>query len=414
MVKNVGSVVRWQVAKLALVQGMQAMSSAFFTCGVVFTGAASSDSLGLALVLMFKTLPTLVMAFLGGVLADRLPRKTLASGMLGGLAISYGVGTWVVQLSGLGWPVQAISLAAGIIGAVGSPALFALLPSIAPPEDIVRANGLIRTFRNAGSVVGPLLGAWLAQLISPSFLFLDGAVCLAVSMPLVLSLKLMPSCDDEANNNDDDASMISALRSIPSLFHTYIWLAVGVPFWALFLAVQSGATDVTMPLWVVQESGRGAWSLMASITSSGYICGSLIALKLERPRHMFSKSVLFGALAIMPIFVVGTLDIQVLWYVASFVAGLGLELSGVFWGSTMQTCVDKRHMGRVSSIDYAISFGLIPLAYGLYGFTGTIHAAVVLTVSFSIMIVLVIIVFPFCYLIDHRSNSSGIINSSDV
>lgn len=37
---------------------------------------------------------------------------------------------------------------------------------------------------------------------------------------------------------------------------------------------------------------------------------------------MFSKSVLFGALAIMPIFVVGTLDIQVLWYVASFVAGL--------------------------------------------------------------------------------------------
>ena len=79
MVKNVGSVVRWQVAKLALVQGMQAMSSAFFTCGVVFTGAASSDSLGLALVLMFKTLPTLVMAFLGGVLADRLPRKTLAS-----------------------------------------------------------------------------------------------------------------------------------------------------------------------------------------------------------------------------------------------------------------------------------------------------------------------------------------------
>lgn len=398
--KDAGNVVRWQVAKLALVQGLQALSSAFFTCGVVFLGADSSDGMGLALVLMFRTLPTLMVAFVGGFLADRFPRRMLAGTTLGIMAVAYGVAAWAARGTGLGWPLQAIGLCVGFVSAVGSPALFALLPSVAPKDAIVRANGLVRTLRNAGSIVGPLFGAWLAQLFAPSSLFLGSAVFLAIGTALTLSLKTTSGhAGGEASGKE---SMMVSVRSIPSMFRTYPWLAVGVPFWALFLAVQSGAADVTMPLWVVGSAGQGAWSVMASVTSTGYVCGSLIALRMRNPRHMLSTSVLAGTLAILQIAAVGVFPWVPVWYAASFLAGIGLELSGVFWGSMMQTQVDEAHMGRVSSIDYAVSFGLIPVAYALYGLMSAMAPTVILTVSSVVMIVLSLVAYPICVAVERR------------
>lgn len=47
-----------------------------------------------------------------------------------------------------------------------------------------------------------------------------------------------------------------------------------------------------------------------------------------------------------------------------------MELSGVFWGTFIQTSVDEEYLGRVSSLDYAASFGLVPVGYAIYGVLG--------------------------------------------
>jgi hypothetical protein len=52
---------------------------------------------------------------------------------------------------------------------------------------------------------------------------------------------------------------------------------------------------------------------------------------------------------------------------AAFVAGVGLELYGVFWDTTLQEHIPEEKLSRVSSYDVLGSFALIPVGVAVMG-----------------------------------------------
>ncbi|NMM94824.1 MFS transporter [Bifidobacterium sp. DSM 109957] len=382
-----------------------ALASSMFAVGLVFAGAEQSDGMGLAITLALRTLPTMILAFVGGVFADRWSRKHIAIVSLACVACTYVVDALLIGPYGLGWQVQALSLLAGFASALGAPALYALLPSIVDADDIVHGNGVVRTLRNAGSIIGPLLAAGIANWLSSAALFLCSGAVEAAAALCLLGLRMRDERVDEHDGSEE--SIGSSLLAIPQVFATYHWLAVGVVFWALFLGVQSGAADVLLPLYVVDGHGKAAWSLMTAVLSLGYITGSIVVLRYGMKRWLLTGSVLWSLLAAVQLVVVALWNNYVVWIIVTFLAGMGLEISGALWGSVLQSRVDQAHMGRVSSIDYALSFGCIPFAYALYGLLVRSSMPVVMAVSAIVMAVAGVCVVPLTLAEDRAVITTG-------
>jgi MFS family permease len=142
--------------------------------------------LDLGLVGLAEFVPLPLLALPAGQLADRLPRKLVfAASILLDAAVA-GL-LLVVSLAGAHqlWPFLALSSAAGVSQAIGSPAARSLTPAIVPAEILASALALRSMAFQAAVVAGPAIGGVVFS-VSPELvyggavgLFGLGLVCLA-------------------------------------------------------------------------------------------------------------------------------------------------------------------------------------------------------------------------------------------
>ena len=114
--------------------------------------------LQLGLVMAFLFGPSMVIAPLGGVLADRLDRRRtliIANGiaMVQALALFTLAFTGVVEI----WHVYALALVAGLVSAIEMPVRQAFVAELVPREDLVNAIALSSTSFNLSRVIGPAI-----------------------------------------------------------------------------------------------------------------------------------------------------------------------------------------------------------------------------------------------------------------
>src|SRR5918999_933549 len=120
--------------------------------------------LGLGMALLFR--PSMVVAPLGGVLADRVDkRRTLitvnAVAMLQASVLFALTVTGMVEL----WHVYALALVAGVVGAIEMPLRQAFVAELVPRDDLVNAIALSSTSFNLSRVIGPAIaGVTIATL----------------------------------------------------------------------------------------------------------------------------------------------------------------------------------------------------------------------------------------------------------
>lgn len=350
---------------LAGAQLCNALSSSAVMVGVALIGAHEQDPQGMSLVLAARALPTVLVAVLGGFAADRWSRSVLAGVCLALVGMTYVIGgLFLLPAGGLGLSFQIAMLVAGVAGAFGAPALYTLLPSVVDETNIVRGNAVVRTARNLGSVVGPPVVTVVAVNAGPEILIAMAGLPIFLASALALATRVYRPAEAQAGLVKDMGEAVAEAKG-------NLWLVLGIPFWAIYLTVQSGADDVIQPLQVIQAAGAPVWSIMVAVASAGYILGGVVAFKINFSKNLLALSVAFGSLAVLPLLAVSLGTPVWLWVLASFVAGFGLELSGVLWGSVLQTRVRGEVLGKVSSLDYALSFGFIPLGYTAFGYLGS-------------------------------------------
>ena len=167
--------------------GLLGVTLAFAVLG---TSDSASD---LGLVLAAKSVPMVAFLLVGGVLADRLPRRAV---LLGSDLVRAGVQTLLAVLLLTGqaeiWHLVALQAVYGLATAAFYPAWTALMPAVVSSANLQSANGWYAMTRAAGMVVGPIIAGILLVTVGPGWAIAIDAGTFAVSA-FFLALMRVPS-----------------------------------------------------------------------------------------------------------------------------------------------------------------------------------------------------------------------------
>jgi MFS family permease len=136
---------------------------------------------------------------------------------------------------------------------------------------------------------------------------------------------------------------------------------------ALINAYAIGAFLVLGPFVAQKElGGAAAWGFILAAEALGMILAGIIALRYrpERPLLVATLAVLTMAPLLTLLGVAAPL---LMILPAALLAGVGLELYGVFWDTTLQQHIPDEKLSRVSSYDVLGSFALIPVGVAVMG-----------------------------------------------
>jgi len=339
----------------------------------IFTVALALEALrvdhaptGLAYVLAARAVVGVALSMVGGVVVDRIPRRTamvsadIARGAAIGL-IALLVAAHAITLLDL--LLMAIVVGAG--DALGGPAFLALIPELVPMEQITQANALSSTSSElAVNLIGPAVGGLAVAAVGTAAAFgFDAASFLAAVACLSL---LHARARPEASGKSMLAEAAEGIRYILSRRWLFI-LLIGA---AIANLVGLGPYMVLVPVMVRHALHGTPLELGLVYASAGAagVVASLVVARLGSPHHLLetmwaaygSAGLLLAAVFIAP-------DVVV---VAVLVAGsAGLVVYGdVLYFTKLQTSVPRNLMGRVSSVSYVMVGTLTPLGMILGGF----------------------------------------------
>src|SRR5256885_8637179 len=229
--------------------GLHSVAITWLTYSTLGAGAPGLAALGIALVI-----PNLALGILWGTLVDRWDRRrvmvyaALARAAITGL-LALSVFAGVVSLP--------VVIAAGIGMILASqffgPAQGAVLPAYVASDQIVQANAMLSTSRQAASLLTPGIGALLFAAIGPTGLFLIDGASFLWSAFLVARLTPGPALPGPAPRRPLLQEAGDRLRFLadhpPSRLVTLV--AAGNQLFA------SGPFRTVIPLWVSVQLGGG-------------------------------------------------------------------------------------------------------------------------------------------------------------
>jgi len=327
----------------------------------------------LATVGIAMTIPTITCLLVGGAVSDRFDRRlvmltadTVRAIILGALAALTIAGALMF------WELLAIAVVYGAATAFFNPASDALVPQLLPADALAQANSLDQLIRPVAlRLAGPALGGLMVGAIGAGWTFGLDAASFAVSVAALLAMSPAPICAASSKRSPGTAREIRAgLRYVRS--HAWLWatLVTAAVAYLLFM----GPTEVLLPFIVKQRFADGARDLGLIFAAGGL--GSLAcALAIGQfglPRSGLTFMYLVWTVATLAVAGYGLA--RGLWgLMLASVLFNTLETAGtIAWATVKQRHVPAQLLGRVSSLDWLISIGLLPLSYAL---TGPVSAA---------------------------------------
>lgn len=147
--------------------------------------------------------------------------------------------------------------------------------------------------------------------------------------------------------------------------HTWVWATLASFCVALFCGL--APWYVLGPLVAREQYGHlGVYGLLEAAFGIGTVAGALVGLG-WRPRHPMRLGML--AMLLWP-----TADILyasgvtlVIVVPAIVVSGCGLSLFDIWWLTALAERIPPQKLSRVTSYDWMVSLGLLPLGYALAG-----------------------------------------------
>lgn len=324
---------------------------------------AGGTATTLGLILAARVLSGVLLAPIGGVWADRLPRKSvliLADGfraIMGSIVIFFDPGKMSL------WILAAIVIAMGASDAFGGPASQAIVPSILP-DHLLPAGNVARGIAAKGSTIaGPgIAGAIVVSLgthatyIATSFFFLLGAA-------LLFRIHEGPINHSSANQN----KFFEDLREGLKVVWYYKWIAAMILMATLQLMMVIGVENVLLPVITKRVFDTASvFATAAALFSTGAAISAIICIKSKVKNPGLVAVVVWGLFILAPL-VLAFPTSKAMIFLAYFVAGFSVGPWEAFWSTQVQREVPAEYQGRVFSIDQMGSWGLMPLGMALAG-----------------------------------------------
>ena len=339
------------------------IGNAFATVALAFavldlTGSKSD----LGFVLAARTLPQVLFLLVGGIWADRLPRHRVMvySNVVSGL--SQGA-IAVLLLAGQAevWHLMALAAVNGLSTAFFFPAATGIVPQTVPQSMLQPANAILRLGQNASWIGGAAFGGLVVAATSPGVGIAVDAASFLIAAALLAMIRLPATLRMEASN------FFVELKEGWREFSSRTWLWVIVLQFGFVNAMILGVEGVLGPAVAKEDlGGAAAWGLILTAQSVGLVLGGLLLLRV-RPRRLLLTATLAFLLTIpFPLGLAGPVPAAALILLAAL-AGIGLEVFGIMWDTTMQQEIPQEKLSRVYSYDALGSFVLIPLGVAIVG-----------------------------------------------
>ncbi|WP_280427750.1 MFS transporter [Nocardia brasiliensis] len=319
------------------------------------------------LILAVAAVPRVLLMLGGGVLADRFgPRKVLiGSDLTRCLVILGAAGVLAVATPGV-WLLALVALVFGVIDALFLPAVGALPPRITKPDQLARVQGLRGLASRAALIGGSPLGGLALATGGPSLAFTTAALLFAVSLPLLIAVRIAPLPDDGAVEQRSTAwaDLVEGVRYIrrdPVLAPLVVVLAVGelgftgpLNIGVTLLAAERGwgATGLG---WIIGGFGVGAAAASLVLAVGG---------RVPRAGLVQPVCLMLGAIAIGALAYAAALPVAA---GIGIIIGLTAGLSGALCAALIQTTAVPAYLGRVTAAASLVTLGLAPLVYPIVG-----------------------------------------------
>ncbi|MDG4827122.1 MFS transporter [Asanoa sp. WMMD1127] len=316
----------------------------------------------LGIVLACQLVPHLALLLVGGVVADRLPRRLVLIVANLGAGLTQGAIAFVL-IGGLYrlWLVAGLALVAGALEAFTSPALRGIVPSLVGSAELERANSLLSGTRAAVLIVGPTVAGLVVVAAGGGWAIAVDAVSFVAAAAFLSRLPRVAPAPAAAAS-----SLLRDLGAGWRAFFAIPWVWPVALAYSVINLVNVGPWQVLGPTLTQQRSGEAVWGVVLSVRAAGLLAMSVVMYRFV-PRHPLRFGRLTGALGACSLLALG-LGLDPVWLAtAAFVGGLGFAASGITWESAVQRHVGSERIGRVSSIDDLLSFAAIPLGQLLVG-----------------------------------------------
>jgi len=317
----------------------------------------------LSIVGIAMTVPTIVFLLVGGVLSDRHDRRRL---MLAADAVRAAAVACLAVLVFAGalqlWELVVLVALYGAGTAFFTPAFEAIVPDLLPRQDLAAANSLDQFVRPiALRLAGPLLGGLLVAA-GAGLAFAVDAASFAVSGIAVLAMR-PPRTPSAAPS----VSHAGAVREGLSFIRRRVWLWGTLVAAAAAYLVFLGPSEVLLPYVVKNElhASAGTLGLVFAAGGLGAVGAALWMGHRGHPRRDVTVMYATWTLATLAIagYGLATAAWQLMLACLLFNA---LETAGtIVWATVKQHHVPSAMLGRVSSLDWLISIGLLPISFAL-------------------------------------------------
>jgi DHA3 family tetracycline resistance protein-like MFS transporter len=310
------------------------------------------------------TIPTIAFLLPAGVLSDRLDRRSLMLCADIGRAAVIAV-LAVLALMGLltFWELMLIVALYGVGTAFFTPAFEAIVPDIVPPADLAAANSLDQFVRPiALRLAGPALGGMLVAGLGTGTAFAIDAASFAASSVAVFLLQA-PAHPRSEHAESSLGAMKEGLRFV----RARVWLWGTLLSAAIAYLAFMGPAEVLLPYVVKNDlhGSAGDLGLVFAAGGVGAISAALIMGQRGHPRRDVTFMYATWTLATLAVAGYGLATASWQLMVACLLFN-GLETAGtIVWATIKQHHVSASMLGRVSSLDWLISIGLLPLSFAL-------------------------------------------------
>lgn len=320
----------------------------------------SGTALGITMALQF--LPTLLFGMLGGMLADRYPKRALliiAQTLMAVLALAVGVLTiaGVVQV----WHVFVMAFALGLVSCVETPTRQTFVVEMVGREDLPNAIALNSSSFNLARVVGPAVAGLLINALGMGPIFMLNAISFAAviaSLALMRKSELSPVQPVPRAKGQVREGLYYVLRN-PDLLMPVLLIG--------FVSVFAQSFSVSIALMATEVFGAGASSfgLASSVFAVGALGGALLAARRPQPsrRLLILGAALFGLFQVVTAFAPS----YPLYLLLLIPAGVALITVNTAANASVQLAASPEMRGRVMGIYLLVFTGGAPLGSPLVG-----------------------------------------------
>jgi predicted MFS family arabinose efflux permease len=307
------------------------------------------------------TLAQISTLLVGGVVADRLPRRlVMIASDVASLCVRAAMGGLLVTGHARIWELIALQAVGGAAVAFFSPASTGLVPETVPERLLQQANSFMSIARYAAFPLGAAVGGTLVATVGSGYALLLDAGTYGTSA-LFLAMMSLPGRATAAATN-----FISELREGWQAFteHTWVWL---LTLWiSLYFLVTYAPFFVLGPYVAKQElGGASAWAVIVTGEAIGSLAGGLAGLRL-RPRRPMLAWTIFMVTALQCILL--ALRAPVLAIAAAAVlAGFAFSYGTVIWDTSLQSFIPRGKLSRVSAYNWMGAMIFLPAGYAIAG-----------------------------------------------